>query len=165
MRVRHQRGMRMTHSTLSIGLVAARAGCTVPTIRYYEEIGLLPIAPRTEGGRRHYGDEAVRRLTFIRRCRDFGFSIEHVRELVNLIDHPQRPCLEVRDIAAARLIEVRDKLAELQALESSLSHFVVNCETTCAGGAVLDCTVLGDLAQPIPTQAPACCGNRMDSVQ
>jgi len=155
----------MTQGSLSIGLVAAQAGCTVPTIRYYEEIGLLPLAPRTEGGRRHYGDEAVRRLTFIRRCRDFGFSIEHVRELVDLVDHPQRPCLDVRDIAAARLSEVRDKLAELLALESSLSRFVDSCESACAGGAVVDCTVLDDLAQPIAPQTSACCGKRKESVQ
>jgi MerR family copper efflux transcriptional regulator len=157
--------MRMTQTSLSIGSVAAQAGCTVPTIRYYEEIGLLPLAPRTDGGRRHYGDEAVRRLTFIRRCRDFGFSIEHVRELLDLIDHPQRPCLEVRDIAAARLGEVRDKMAELLALESSLSNFVDSCETACAGGTVVDCTVIDDLAQPIRRKAPGCCAKRKDSVQ
>ncbi len=154
-----------THPSLSIGSVAAQAGCTVPTIRYYEEIGLLPLAPRTDGGRRHYDDEAVRRLTFIRRCRDFGFSIEHVRELVDLIDHPQRPCVEVRDIAAARLGEVRDKLAELRALESSLSSFVESCETACAGGAVVDCTVLEDLAEPVGQRARECCGTRKEPVQ
>jgi MerR family copper efflux transcriptional regulator len=157
--------MRMTQPSLSIGLVAARAGCTVPTIRYYEEIGLLPLARRTDGGRRHYGDDAVRRLTFIRRCRDFGFSIDHVRELVDLIDNPQRPCLEIRDIATTRLGEVRSKLAELQALESSLSNFVDSCETACAGGAVVDCMVLDDLAKPIGHQAPACCGQKKDSIQ
>ena len=153
------------HSSLSIGSVAAQAGCTVPTVRYYEEIGLLPLAPRTEGGRRHYDDEAVRRLTFIRRCRDFGFSIEHVRELVDLIDHPQRPCVEVRDIAAARLGEVREKLAELRALESSLSSFVESCESACAGGAVVDCTVLEDLAQPVGPRTQSCCGTKKDPVQ
>jgi DNA-binding transcriptional MerR regulator len=131
--------------------------------RYYEEIGLLPLAPRKEDGRRHYGDEAVRRLTFIRRCRDFGFSIEHVRELVDLTD--LRPCVQVRDIAAARLGEVRDKLAELLALESSLSKFVDGCESACAGGAVVDRTVLDDLAQPIAPQTPACCSKRKESVQ
>jgi DNA-binding transcriptional MerR regulator len=155
----------MTRASLSIGIVAAQAGCTVPTIRYYEEIGLLPHAPRTDGGRRHYGDEAVRRLTFIRRCRDFGFSIEQVRELVDLMDHPQRPCLEIRDVAAARLGEVRHKLAELLALESSLSNFVDRCETACAGGAVVDCTVLDDLAQPLGRQGPACCVKKKESVQ
>ena len=158
----------MTQTTLpfiSIGSVAAQAGCTVPTIRYYEEIGLLPLAPRTEGGRRHYDSEAVRRLTFIRRCRDFGFSIEHIRELVDLIDQPQRPCLEVRDIAAARLGEVRDKLTELRALESSLSDFVASCDSACAGGAVVDCTALETLAQPVGQRAPGCCGTAKGPVQ
>lgn len=155
----------MAERSLSIGLVAAQAGCSVPTIRYYEEIGLLPLAPRTDGGRRHYGDAAVGRLTFIRRCRDFGFSIEQVRELVSLIDHPERPCVEVRDIAAARLEEVRDKLTELLALEASLSTFVASCETACSGGAVANCTMLDDLAQPIGPRPSACCGTNGDAVQ
>jgi len=62
---------------MSIGVIARQTGCTVPTIRYYE--GLLPAAARTDAGQRHYGAAAVRRLTFIRRCRDFGFSIDQVR--------------------------------------------------------------------------------------
>ena len=135
-------------AALSIGFVARQTGCTVPTIRYYEEIGLLAAAARSDTGRRHYDDNAVRRLTFIRRCRDFGFSIDQVRELVNLADEPQRPCVEVRDIAAVHLAEVRSKLAELQALEASLSNFVVSCGTACAGGAAVDCNILQDLAQP-----------------
>lgn len=133
---------------LSIGVIAQLTGCTVPTIRYYEEIGLLPPGPRTEGGRRVYGQPAVRRLTFIRRCRDFGFSIEQVRELVGLVDEPDRPCIEVRDVAARHLVQLRQKLAELQALESSVAAFVCSCDTACAGGAALDCAILEDLALP-----------------
>jgi MerR family copper efflux transcriptional regulator len=152
-----------SHRSLSIGAVAAQAGCSVPTVRYYEEIGLLPHAPRTDAGRRHYDGIAVRRLTFIRRCRDFGFSIDQVRELVDLIDNPRRPCLEVRDVAAARLAEVRDRIAELQALESSLGAFVETCATTCAGGPAIDCTVLEDLAQPGPRVR--CCGATKEAVQ
>ena len=131
---------------LSIGLVARRTGCTVPTIRYYEEIGLLPAARRTESGQRHYDEGTVRRLAFIRRCRDFGFGIEQVRELVGLVDEPHRPCAEVRDIAAGHLTQVRSKLAELAALEASLAAFVCSCESACAGGPALDCTILEDLA-------------------
>ena len=149
-------------ATLSIGFVARQTGCTVPTIRYYEEIGLLPAAARSDAGKRHYDESAVRRLTFIRRCRDFGFSIEQVRELVSLADQPQRPCLEVRDIAAAHLGEVRRKLAELLALEANLAAFVGSCNTACAGGSAIDCTILDDLAQPgsAPRVATigACCG-------
>ena len=149
--------------TLSIGVLAQQTGCTVPTIRYYEEIGLLPTGPRTEGGRRVYGQAAVRRLTFIRRCRDFGFTIEQVRELVGLVDEPDRPCMEVRDVAARHLAQLRQKLAELQALESSVAAFVCSCDTACAGGAALDCTILEDLTLPASaldrssSATPSCC--------
>ena len=74
------------NARLSIGFVARQTGCTVPTIRYYEEIGLLPPAGRTEAGQRQFDERTIRRLGFIRRCRDFGFSIEQVRELVGLFD-------------------------------------------------------------------------------
>jgi DNA-binding transcriptional MerR regulator len=157
------------NATISIGVLAQKTGCTVPTIRYYEEIGLLPAGPRTEAGRRLYGAPAVRRLTFIRRCRDFGFSIEQVRELVGLVDEPQRPCVEVRDIASGHLAEVRKKLAELQALEASLSAFVVSCDTACAGGPSVDCTILEDLARPAdPARlvgASSCCGTSADHTE
>ncbi|MDB6002496.1 MAG: MerR family transcriptional regulator [Rhizobacter sp.] len=148
-------------AALSIGFVARRTGCTVPTIRYYEEIGLLAAAPRSDAGQRNYDDSAVRRLTFIRRCRDFGFSIDQVRELVGLVDEPQRPCIEVRDIASEHLGAVRKKLAELQALEASLSGLVVSCDAACAGGVAVDCTILEDLAHPndvarIVTAEPCC---------
>lgn len=133
-------------ANLSIGLVARRTGATVPTVRYYEEIGLLPPAKRTEAGQRSYDEGTVRRLVFIRRCRDFGFSIEQVRELVSLVDQPERPCVEVRDIAAAHHEQVRQKLVELKELEASLTAFVCSCETACAGGAAVDCTILEDLA-------------------
>jgi len=149
--------------TLSIGVLAQQTGCTVPTIRYYEEIGLLPTGPRTDSGRRVYGQAAVRRLTFIRRCRDFGFTIEQVRELVGLVDEPDRPCIEVRDVAARHLAQLRQKLAELQALESSVAAFVCSCETACAGGPTVDCTILEDLTLPIgaldrsSSATPSCC--------
>jgi MerR family transcriptional regulator, copper efflux regulator len=137
----------------SIGAAAKQTGCSVPTIRYYEEIGLLPAAPRTEANQRHFDEAAVRRLKFIRRCRDFGFSIEQVRELVGLVDQPDRDCVEVRDIAQIHLTAVRSKLAELQALEASLAGFVTGCNSACAGGPAVDCTILEDLARP----ARSCC--------
>jgi DNA-binding transcriptional MerR regulator len=151
------------NATISIGVLAQQTGCTVPTIRYYEEIGLLPTGPRTEAGRRVYGEPAVRRLTFVRRCRDFGFSIEQVRELVGLVDAPDPLCTEVRDIAAGHLKQLREKLAELHALEASMSAFVVNCDTACAGGAALDCTILEDLALPttrLNVPGTGCCAQK-----
>ena len=157
------------NATLSIGVLAQQTGCTVPTIRYYEEIGLLPTGPRTEAGRRLYGAPAVKRLSFIRRCRDFGFSIEQVRELMGLIDEPERPCVEVRDIASGHLAEVRKKLVELQALEASLSAFVVSCDSACSGGRSFDCTILEDLAQPAEMAhliaVKPCCGASAKSTE
>ena len=147
---------------LSIGLVARRTGATVPTVRYYEEIGLLPPVNRTEAGQRSYDEATVRRLVFIRRCRDFGFSIDQVRELVRLVDEPDRPCAEARGIAARHLVEVQRKLAELQSLEASLNAFVCGCDTACAGGPAVDCTILEELALPADPrrcgQGASCCG-------
>lgn len=151
------------NARLSIGFVTRQTGCTVPTIRYYEEIGLLPPADRTEAGQRQFDDRTIRRLAFIRRCRDFGFSIEQVRELVGLVDEPDRPCAEVRDIAATHLVEVRRKLDELKALEASLNAFVCSCESACVGGPAVDCTILEDLAisadreQRGPGRGGSCC--------
>lgn len=146
---------------LSIGTVAKRAGCSVPTIRYYEDVGLMPPAARTEGGQRSYGEADVKRLRFIRRCRDFGFGVEHVRELLSLADEPDRQCVEVRDVAASRLADVRRRLAELTALETSLMAFVQDCDDGCAGGTTLDCCILEDLAEPMARPAitaSRCCG-------
>ena len=150
----------------SIGVLAQQTGSTVATIRYYEEIGLLPAGPRTETGRRMYGEPTVRRLTFIRRCRDFGFTLEQVRELVGLVDQPDRPCVEVREVAASHLQRLRQKLLELQALEQSMAEFVSGCDAACSGGPTIDCTILEDLAAPreMPRDAvspvAACCGKR-----
>jgi DNA-binding transcriptional MerR regulator len=149
----------MNTPPLSIGAVAKRTGCSVPTIRYYEDIGLLPAAARTAAGQRSYGQADLGRLSFIRRCRDFGFSVEQVRELVELMGEPSRPCAEVRDIAAIHLAEVQRKLKEMAALEASLVAIVRSCDTACAGGAVVDCTILEGLAVPPGQPAAArCCG-------
>jgi len=145
----------------SIGVLARRTGCSVPTIRYYEAIHLLPPGPRTQAGRRVYDEAAVRRLGFIRRCRDFGFAIEQVRELVSLMDEPDRPCVEVREVAARHLDQLRSKLAELQVLERAMASFVCSCDSACAGGAAVDCSILEDLAAPADDArllaAPGCC--------
>lgn len=149
------------NAMVSIGVLAKQTGCTVPTIRYYEQIGLLPAGPRTEAGRRHYDNAAVQRLTFIRRCREFGFSIEQVREVVDLANDPQRPCMELRDIASVHLVALRAKLSELKALEQGMAAFVRTCDSGCAGGAVSDCTILDDLAAPAAgsktASRAACC--------
>lgn len=133
---------------LKIGALAALTGTNAPTIRYYEQVGLLPRPDRRDGGQRIYGDEDVRRLTLIRRCRDFGFPIEQVRALAALMDDRDRSCTEARDLAHDHLSAVREKLVELKALERSIAEFVRSCDATCAGGPGPDCVILEDLADP-----------------
>jgi DNA-binding transcriptional MerR regulator len=141
---------------LKIGELARVAGTTAPTIRYYEDIGLLPIPSRT-GGQRRYSEDDVRRLTFIRRCRDFDFPIEQVRILTSLVQDSNRSCREARDLAEAHLAAVRTKLLELRALEQSIAEFIDEADSACTDGPGADCVVLGELAEPAPrvcTTAP-----------
>jgi DNA-binding transcriptional MerR regulator len=133
--------------SFKIGTLARRTGTTPPTIRYYEDIGLLPRADRRASGQRSYGNDATERLIFIRRCREFGFSIEQVRTLVALTRDEKRSCLEARDLASVHLTSIRAKLGELRKLEKSLAEFVKSCETTCVGGPGPNCVVLEDLAR------------------
>lgn len=138
---------------LKIGELARRTGTNAPTIRYYEDIGLIPRASRGDGGQRSYHVSDVRLLTFIRQCRDFGFSIEQVRRLVALMQDRSRDCVEARNVAQAHLDTVRAKLDELRALESSLVSFVKSCNAQCCGGPGTDCVILQDLADPKPRRA------------
>jgi len=141
-------------SEMTIGALASRTDCSVPTIRYYEDIGLLPKATRRAGGHRVYDEADLRRLTFIRRCRDFGFPIEQIRELVTLASSTKRDCTEARDFASTHLSEVRKKLEELRALERSLQTFVTECTARCAGGPAGDCVIIENLAA---SKQASCC--------
>lgn len=134
-------------TAMRIGVVAERSGTSTPTIRYYESIGLLPQPDRAGSGQRTYADADVERLVFIRRCRDFGFSIEQVRALVALASDSRRSCDEVRQIAESHLRSIRAKLAELRALERSISKFAVSCVDDCAGGPGVACVPLRALAR------------------
>jgi DNA-binding transcriptional MerR regulator len=152
----------MTVSRLTIGALAEQTQCNVPTIRYYEQIGLLPQAERASNGHRYYRDSDLKRLTFIKRCRDFGFSIEQVRELVGLFEDGDRSCTEVRDMAQAHLDAVRTKLEELRQLEASLAAFVCSCDAACNGGATRDCVIVEDLAASASREVQGqsgCCGS------
>ena len=131
--------MTMNQRGHSIGALAALSGLTTPTVRYYEEIGLIRPAERQASGHRRYGAEDVSRLTFIRRCRDFGFPLDDVRKLAALIEDGERSCSEVRDIGLRHLEIVRGKLVELQELEKSLTAFVKDCYDSCSGGPTRDC--------------------------
>ena len=131
---------------LKIGALAKATRTTAPTIRYYEGIGLLQAPSRPTGSQRVYGEADVRRLTFIRRCRDFGFPIDKVRLLIGLVQNGNRPCMEARDLAFSHLTEIREKLKELRALERSIAAFVDSCDQSCPGGTGADCVILEELA-------------------
>ncbi len=140
----------MTSASLKIGALAELTGTTAPTIRYYEQIGLLPRPLRQEGSQRIYGSSDAERLTFIRRCREFGFPIEQVRLLTTLVQDQDRSCTEVRDLAQEHLIAVRKKLSELQELERSIAGFVERCDQRCVGGPGPECVILEELAVIAP---------------
>jgi DNA-binding transcriptional MerR regulator len=148
---------------LKIGGLAELTGTSPPTIRYYEEIGLLRSPDRQAGGQRVYGNVDVKHLTFIRRCREFGFSIEQVRSLVALVQDPRSSCMHARDLAQAHLVAVRAKLAELKALERSIAAFVVNCDSSCAGGPGPDCVILDDLSKGCGKAGAAAVGRRSNT--
>ncbi|MBS3960853.1 MAG: helix-turn-helix domain-containing protein [Sandarakinorhabdus sp.] len=150
-------------SGYKIGALAERTHTNTPTIRYYEQIGLLRRPNRQEGNQRRYSDEDVGRLTFIRRCREFGFSIEQVRTLASLVQDRSRSCMEARDIAQTHLADVRAKLRELKALEKSIAAFVATCDEKCVGGPGPDCVILDDLSLASPAGTRSCCGTAAET--
>jgi MerR family mercuric resistance operon transcriptional regulator len=145
--------MDIASARLAIGALATRTGSNVETIRYYERAGLLPAPARSAGGYRLYGSGHLKRLTFIRRARALGFSIDQVRRLLDLADHRRRPCAEVRDLAAAHLADVRAKISDLQAMERALAETV----TRCADSRSVDCAVIDALYRggPLSVQGRA----------
>lgn len=128
---------------MSIGDLSRRTGTNIETIRYYERIGMLPPARRTESGRRIYNSSDERVLAFIRRGRAIGFTLPEIRALLDLGAPTDAQCEDVREVASAHLANVRVKLADLIRLESILADAVAEC----AGGAVPECPVL-DILDP-----------------
>jgi DNA-binding transcriptional MerR regulator len=134
---------------LAIGKVAEKTGVKVPTIRFYEHEGLIAAPRRGANGRRVYSDADVERLSFIRHARTLGFELDDIRSLLDLTDHPDRPCAEADRIARAHLKGVEQRIAQLTELKLELSRIV----RSCAGGkAAAQCRVIEALAS---AQAPA----------
>ena len=126
---------------MSIGAMARETGVKVPTIRYYEQIGILPDPGRTQGNQRRYGAAERDRLAFIRHARDLGFSIDAIRDLIALEGDPEAPCTDADRIAAEQLGDIRARIARLQALERELMRI-----TACTGQSAGECRVLHALA-------------------
>ncbi|KKB12849.1 MerR family transcriptional regulator [Devosia geojensis] len=127
---------------LTIGEMAVRSGVKVPTIRYYEQIGLLPEPPRSAGNRRLYGEGELRRLDFIHNARELGFSIEDIRELLAMSAEPQASCHEVDSIANRHLGEIERRITRLEALRSELERMI----SECSHGRICDCRILEAIA-------------------
>lgn len=132
----------MMRRAVSIGEAARQSGVKVPTIRYYEQIGLLQSPSRTESNRRLFDDDDLHRLAFIRHARELGFEVEAIRTLLGLQDDPQQSCETADTIARARLAEVEQRIASLTALKTELERMVGEC----ARGRVGECRVIQVLA-------------------
>ncbi len=132
----------MLTQRFSISQAARRTGVKVPTIRYYEEIGLLQEVERNEGNQRLYNDAALSRLMFIRHARELGFDVDAIRTLLELQDNPEQPCEQADAIASARLIDVEKRIAGLELLRTELEKMVQEC----ASGRVGECRVIEILA-------------------
>lgn len=126
---------------MNISAAAEAAGLPVKTVRYYSDIGLVPAPARSATGYRSYDDSALRKLVFVRRAREFGFSVEECRELLGLYEDRHRSSADVKRIAARRLEEIAEKQRELQSLHDELAHLV----EACRGDHRPDCPIIEGL--------------------
>ncbi len=123
---------------LTRGALAARTGCNIETIRYYEQIGMLPPPPRSEGGHRLYGPDLVKRLNFVIRSRNLGFTLEEIRELLRLVDGGNYTCRQVEALAQEHMKEIRQKITDLKRLEIVLKTMA----SQCSRGKVPKCPII-----------------------
>ena len=129
-------------TSLSIGALAKATGTTVETIRWYERVGVLPAPARTAGNYRSYGPAHLERLSFVRRARDLGFTLDQVRELLRLADERGRSCDAVDRVAREHLEEVERKIADLVALRRVLQGLIGQCRH----GTVNECRIIEALS-------------------
>jgi MerR family mercuric resistance operon transcriptional regulator len=136
-------------SPRGIGALSKRTGCNVETIRFYERIGLMPPPSRSEGGHRLYVEAQARRLGFIRRTRQLGFTLDEVRTLLRLVDGGRYSCAQVKRITVHHLQGVRAKVADLRKIERVLRQMAAQCD----GGRVPKCAVIDALFDDQTSQA------------
>lgn len=133
----------MNTTQFSIGQLARQVKCKVETVHYYEKSGLMPEPPRTEGGHRIYALSHIKRLNFIRRCRELGFSIKQIKELLRFIDEPDHYCGEVKAMAMLQAREVQQKIDDLNRLKFALNEMVGRCKGS--GYSIDDCPIIDAL--------------------
>ena len=126
---------------MNIGQASKASGISAKMIRYYESIGLVPRADRTDGGYRDYEDADIHRLRFIRRARDLGFSFDQVRELLKLWSDRRRSSADVKALALTHINELEERASELKAMIDTLRHLANACE----GNQRPDCPIIDEL--------------------
>jgi MerR family mercuric resistance operon transcriptional regulator len=129
-----------------IGALAGESGVNIETIRYYEKIGVMPTPARSAGGYRLYTAEHLKRLTFIRRGRELGFTLDELRGLLRLVDGHTYTCAEVRALTLDHVADIRRKIADLKRLE----RVMTNISSRCSGKHIPDCPIIDALFQPGP---------------
>ncbi len=127
--------------TATIGVASRQTGVHIETIRYYERIGLLPEPTRGPGGQRQYGEALIRRLCFVRRTRELGFTLKEVRDLLGLVDGGHYSCAEVRTLTLDHLQAVRRRITDLERLAAVLEELAGRCE----GGPAPACPIIETL--------------------
>lgn len=130
-----------SYAPITRGELAKRSGCHLETVRYYEKIGLLAEPSRSEGGHRRYQLGDQRRLRFILRSRELGFSIDELRSLLSLVDSDAYTCGEIHALTVDHLAAVRQKIADLNRLERTLARI----SSECSCGAVPECPIIDAL--------------------
>ena len=126
---------------MKIGQLSDKTNCKIETIRYYESIGLISAPARSGGGYRIYDESHLKRLTFIRRSRELGFTIEEIRALLKLVDGGVYTCGDVKTITQKHVQSIRRKIADLKKLETTLSRIA----SQCAGDATPECPIIDAL--------------------
>ena len=134
---------------MNIGQAAKFSGVSAKMIRYYEQIGLIPQAIRSDAGYRHYSSPDLHSLRYIRRARDLGFSVEQISELLVLWRDRDRASADVKAMALSHVAGLKAKIAELQAMAQTLEHLANHCH----GNDRPDCPIIADLAEPTAAAA------------
>lgn len=133
--------MKSEQIELSRGSLANRTGVNGETIRYYEKIGLMPNPARTSGGHRVYNHAHLKRLSFVRRSRELGFTLHEIRELLELVDGGDYTCAEIHDRTIIHLDDVAKKIRDLQKMQRTLKTMASKCD----GGLVPECPIVDEL--------------------
>lgn len=127
-------------SGLTIGKLAKACGVKTDTVRYYERLGLLAPVERSESGYRKYGTDNVKHLNFVRRAQGLGFTLEEIRELLELSEKPEADCGDVRERARGKITDIERRIADLAAMKTALSELAEFCPGE--GKPLSECNIL-----------------------